>query len=107
MVNIMKFWTPLLMMFLCVVLLSVLGGMKEKHNHRGELLLPECWGWPTLQECAKRCSRTFRCIEINHTCCWAYCGNICWENTGEECSPEHQEMPHMSRFSPWEDWFSE
>ena len=38
MVNSMKCWTPLLMMFLCMVLLSVLGGMKEKHNHRW-------WGW--------------------------------------------------------------
>ncbi|XP_007185461.1 protein WFDC11 isoform X3 [Balaenoptera acutorostrata] len=81
MVNSMKCWTPLLMMFLCMVLLSVLGGMKEKHNHRGELLLQECWGQPTVQECAKKCSRTFRCVEINHTCCWTYCGNICWENT--------------------------
>ncbi|KAM9058997.1 protein WFDC11-like isoform 5-T6 [Megaptera novaeangliae] len=81
MVNSMKCWTPLLVMFLCMVLLSVLGGMKEKHNRRGELLLQECWGQPTVQECAKKCSRTFRCVEINHTCCWTYCGNICWENT--------------------------
>ena len=50
-------------------------------NFRGELLLQECWGQPTVQECAKKCSRTFRCVEINHTCCWTYCGNICWENT--------------------------
>ncbi|KAM9058996.1 protein WFDC11-like isoform 4-T5 [Megaptera novaeangliae] len=84
MVNSMKCWTPLLVMFLCMVLLSVLGGMKEKHNRRGELLLQECWGQPTVQECAKKCSRTFRCVEINHTCCWTYCGNICWENTHRE-----------------------
>lgn len=37
-VNIMKFWTPLLMIFLCMVLLSVLGGVKERHSSRW-------WGW--------------------------------------------------------------
>uniref|UniRef100_A0A8C3YHE2 WAP four-disulfide core domain 11 n=1 Tax=Catagonus wagneri TaxID=51154 RepID=A0A8C3YHE2_9CETA len=78
MVNIMKLWTPLLMTFLCMVLLSVLGAMKEKHSRK--LLLQECWGLPNVQECDKRCSRSFRCVGINHTCCWTYCGNICWEN---------------------------
>ncbi|KAM9681887.1 protein WFDC11 isoform 1-T2 [Dama dama] len=80
MVNIMKFWTPLPVMFLCMVLLSVLGGVKERYN-RGELFLDECWGEPTIRDCSKRCSRSFRCVKINHTCCWTYCGNICWENT--------------------------
>eukprot|EP00070_Physeter_catodon_P047180 XP_028354074.1 uncharacterized protein LOC114483934 isoform X2 [Physeter catodon] len=94
----MKCWTPLLMMFLCMVLLSVLGGMKEKHNRRGELLLQECWGQPTVQECAKQCSRTFRCVEINHTCCWTYCGNICWENTATP--PPHQPPTSPSRKRP-------
>ncbi|XP_054945832.1 uncharacterized protein [Physeter macrocephalus] len=87
------------MMFLCMVLLSVLGGMKEKHNRRGELLLQECWGQPTVQECAKQCSRTFRCVEINHTCCWTYCGNICWENTDPPwaCSSRAQRSRMGSR----------
>ncbi|XP_066870306.1 uncharacterized protein [Kogia breviceps] len=97
MVNSMKCWTPLLMMFLCMVLLSVLGGIKEKHNCRGELLLQECWGRPTVQECAKKCSRTFKCVEINHTCCWTYCGNICWENTA---TPPHQPPTSPSRKRP-------
>ncbi|XP_061293745.1 protein WFDC11 [Bos javanicus] len=48
---------------------------------RRELLLQECWGQPTIRECNNRCSRNFRCVKINHTCCWTYCGNICWENT--------------------------
>ena len=30
----MKFWIPLLMMFLCMVLLSVLGGVKERYSSR-------------------------------------------------------------------------
>ena len=38
MVSIMKFWIPLLMMFLCMVLLSVLGGVKERYSSRW-------WGW--------------------------------------------------------------
>ncbi|XP_005688660.3 PREDICTED: protein WFDC11 [Capra hircus] len=80
-VNIMKFWTPLLMIFLCMVLLSVLGGVKERHSSRGDLFLQECWGDPTIRECKNRCSKNFRCVKINHTCCWTYCGNICWENT--------------------------
>ncbi|XP_070657872.1 protein WFDC11 isoform X1 [Bos indicus] len=81
MVNIMKFGTPLLMMLLCMVLLSVLGGVKERYSSRRELLLQECWGQPTIRECNNKCSRNFRCVKINHTCCWTYCGNICWENT--------------------------
>lgn len=42
-VNIMKFWTPLLMMFLCMVLLSVLGRVKERYNR--------WWGWIEDQKC--------------------------------------------------------
>uniref|UniRef100_A0A8C2RCE2 Protein WFDC11 n=1 Tax=Capra hircus TaxID=9925 RepID=A0A8C2RCE2_CAPHI len=48
---------------------------------RGDLFLQECWGDPTIRECKNRCSKNFRCVKINHTCCWTYCGNICWENT--------------------------
>eukprot|EP00069_Balaena_mysticetus_P009520 bmy_06269T0 len=68
-------------------------------NFRGELLLQECWGQPTVQECAKKCSRTFRCVEINHTCCWTYCGNICWENTDPPwaCSSRTQRSRMGSR----------
>ncbi|XP_006202764.1 protein WFDC11 [Vicugna pacos] len=80
MVSIMKLWTPLLVTLVCTVLLSVLGGMKEKHTHGEEMLLAECWGEPKIHECAKKCTRTFKCLERNHTCCWTYCGNICWEN---------------------------
>ncbi|XP_020933640.1 protein WFDC11 isoform X1 [Sus scrofa] len=81
MVNVMKLWTPLLMTLLCVVLLSARGAIKEKHSNREKSLLQECWGLPNVHECDKRCSRTFRCVDINHTCCWTYCGNICWKNT--------------------------
>lgn len=49
-----------------------------------ELLLEECWGQPKANDCAKKCSRTFKCIYKNHTCCWTYCGNICVEN-GVSC----------------------
>uniref|UniRef100_A0A8D1V8K8 WAP four-disulfide core domain 11 n=1 Tax=Sus scrofa TaxID=9823 RepID=A0A8D1V8K8_PIG len=78
---VMKLWTPLLMTLLCVVLLSARGAIKEKHSNREKSLLQECWGLPNVHECDKRCSRTFRCVDINHTCCWTYCGNICWKNT--------------------------
>ncbi|XP_077622829.1 protein WFDC11 [Crocuta crocuta] len=78
-VSIMKLWTPQLMIFLCMVLLSVLGGMKKKHSW-DETLIEECWGDPTVVECTKKCSRTFKCVDKNHTCCWTYCGNICWKN---------------------------
>lgn len=50
-------------------------------DFREKSLLQECWGLPNVHECDKRCSRTFRCVDINHTCCWTYCGNICWKNT--------------------------
>lgn len=49
-----------------------------------ELLLEECWGQPKANDCSKKCSRTFKCIHRNHTCCWTYCGNICAEN-GVSC----------------------
>ncbi|XP_058419400.1 protein WFDC11-like [Diceros bicornis minor] len=78
-VSIMKLRPPLLMTFLCMVLLSVLGGIKKKHG-QDEMLIEECWGDPMVYECTKKCSRTFRCVDINHTCCWSYCGNICWKN---------------------------
>ncbi|XP_025788405.1 protein WFDC11-like [Puma concolor] len=78
-VSIMKLWTPQLMTFLCMVLLSVLGVIKEKHSW-AEMLLEECWGQPNVLECTKKCSGTFKCINKNHTCCWTYCGNICWKN---------------------------
>ncbi|XP_005604723.1 protein WFDC11 [Equus asinus] len=78
MVSIMKIWTPLIMTSLCMVLLPVLGGMKQRPS-LGDMLTEECWGEPTIRECNKRCSRSFKCIAVNHTCCWTYCGNICWE----------------------------
>ncbi|XP_053429739.1 protein WFDC11 [Nycticebus coucang] len=89
MVNIMKLWIPLLMTFFCVVPLFVLGGVK-RHYKWGELLIEECWGQPKVEECTKKCSRTFKCKEQNHTCCWTYCGNICWEN---EITLERQLTP--------------
>ncbi|XP_003787872.1 protein WFDC11 [Otolemur garnettii] len=79
MVNIMKLWISLVMTFVCVVPLFVLGSLR-KPNEKGELQLAECWGQPNVEECTKTCSRTFKCKEPNHTCCWTYCGNICWEN---------------------------
>nr|XP_048297419.1 protein WFDC11 [Myodes glareolus] len=73
---------PLLpsVVFLCMLLLlTALGGRKKPYSQK-ELLLEECWGQPKANNCAKKCSRTFKCIYRNHTCCWTYCGNICVEN---------------------------
>ncbi|CAH6776810.1 protein WFDC11 [Phodopus roborovskii] len=73
---------PLLLLFavlLCMLLLPALGGNKKKKYSQGELLLEECWGQPKANDCTKRCSRTFKCVYRNHTCCWTYCGNICAE----------------------------
>ncbi|XP_008561599.1 PREDICTED: protein WFDC11 [Galeopterus variegatus] len=78
MVSIMMPWITLLMGFFCMVL-SVLGEMKKKHNFQ-ELLIEECWGQPNVKECTNKCSRHFKCRDINQKCCWTYCGNICWEN---------------------------
>eukprot|EP00071_Canis_lupus_P031190 XP_022264747.1 uncharacterized protein LOC102153638 [Canis lupus familiaris] len=78
-VSIMKLWTPQLMIFFCMVLLSVLGVLKEKHS-RDERLIEECWGEPNVIECTRKCSRALRCSNKNYTCCWTYCGNICWKN---------------------------
>ncbi|XP_072657326.1 protein WFDC11-like isoform X1 [Canis lupus baileyi] len=75
----MKLWTPQLMIFFCMVLLSVLGVLKEKHS-RDERLIEECWGEPNVIECTRKCSRALRCSNKNYTCCWTYCGNICWKN---------------------------
>nr|XP_020023602.1 protein WFDC11 [Castor canadensis] len=75
----MRPWSPLCMMLLCVVLLSVLGEMKTRYN-RGKMLIEECWLDPNAEDCTKKCSKTFRCFLQNHTCCWAYCGDICLEN---------------------------
>ncbi|XP_047397085.1 protein WFDC11-like [Sciurus carolinensis] len=75
----MKSWAPLFMTFLCMVLLSVQGEMRPKQDG-GEHLVEECWGEPDVKDCTKKCSRTFKCAHKNHTCCWSYCGNICWAN---------------------------
>ncbi|XP_055451907.1 protein WFDC11-like [Psammomys obesus] len=68
--------------FLCLLLLLLpplaQGGRKQKYAP-GELLLEECWGQPKANDCAKKCSRTFKCVHRGHTCCWTYCGNICAE----------------------------
>ncbi|XP_029775059.1 uncharacterized protein LOC115275437 isoform X2 [Suricata suricatta] len=45
----------------------------------GNSLLEECWGLPKAVECTIKCSRTFSCVNKNHTCCWTYCGNVCWK----------------------------
>ncbi|XP_077012691.1 protein WFDC11-like [Tamandua tetradactyla] len=78
-VGIMKPWTPLCMTFLCLVLLSVLGGMRKNHG-KGEDLLEQCWGDPKVEDCNRKCSRNFKCENRNYNCCWTYCGNICWKN---------------------------
>ncbi|XP_008159410.2 protein WFDC11 [Eptesicus fuscus] len=80
MVSIMKFWTPLLMAFLYMVLLSVLGEIKQRSTFksRDKTLIEECWGEPNIDDCTKKCSKTFICVRVNYTCCWTYCGNICW-----------------------------
>uniref|UniRef100_A0A8C0KMF0 WAP four-disulfide core domain 11 n=1 Tax=Canis lupus dingo TaxID=286419 RepID=A0A8C0KMF0_CANLU len=86
----MKLWTPQLMIFFCMVLLSVLGVLKEKHISfhlmsitGDERLIEECWGEPNVIECTRKCSRALRCSNKNYTCCWTYCGNICWKNEKE------------------------
>ncbi|XP_028724447.1 protein WFDC11-like [Peromyscus leucopus] len=66
----------LLVLFLCVLLLPAPGWKKKKYSQR-ELSLQECWGQPKVNDCRKKCSRRFRCLQKNHTCCWTYCGNIC------------------------------
>ncbi|XP_054366105.1 protein WFDC11 isoform X5 [Mirounga angustirostris] len=78
-VSIMKLWTPQLVTFLCMELLSVLGVMKEKYSW-DEMFIEECWGEPSVIECTKKCSRALKCTNKNYTCCWTYCGNICWKN---------------------------
>nr|XP_027809969.1 protein WFDC11 [Marmota flaviventris] len=82
-VSIMKSRIPLYLTFLCVVLLSVLGEMKSKHDG-DDLLVEECSGEPNIVDCAQKCSRTFKCAQKNHVCCWTYCGNICWEKENLE-----------------------
>ncbi|XP_036100568.1 protein WFDC11 [Molossus molossus] len=79
MVSIMKLWTPLLVTVLCMVLLSVLGDLKEKPIDRDNTLIEECWGYPNIHDCTKKCSKTFKCSKKNYICCWTYCGNICWQ----------------------------
>ncbi|XP_011367699.1 protein WFDC11 [Pteropus vampyrus] len=79
MVGIMKLWTSLHMTFLCMALLSVLGGFKENRVPGDERLIEECWGSPNIRDCAKKCSTTLKCGNMNRTCCWTYCGNICWK----------------------------
>nr|XP_019605185.1 PREDICTED: protein WFDC11 [Rhinolophus sinicus] len=81
MVSVMKLWTPLHVTLLCTVLLSVLGAMKEKTVIGDKTFIGECWGHPSVHECTKKCSKSLRCINTNHTCCWTYCGNICWKTT--------------------------
>uniref|UniRef100_A0A8C9PBE2 Protein WFDC11 n=1 Tax=Spermophilus dauricus TaxID=99837 RepID=A0A8C9PBE2_SPEDA len=86
-VSIMKSQIPLYLTFLCGVLLSVLGEMKSQHDD--DLLVEECSGEPNIVDCAKKCSRTFKCAQKNHVCCWTYCGNICWEKCEERAeSPQ-------------------
>ncbi|XP_004687089.1 PREDICTED: protein WFDC11 [Condylura cristata] len=72
----MKFWTSVLMASFCVTLLSVMGGLKENYADI-EMIIEECRGEANVQQCAKRCSKTFKCADVNHTCCWTHCGNIC------------------------------
>ncbi|XP_053783380.1 protein WFDC11, partial [Desmodus rotundus] len=78
-VSIMKLWTPLLTTFLCAVLLSTLAEIKEKPGEK--MFIEECWGNPSIRECTRKCSKSFKCASVNYTCCWTYCGNICWKTT--------------------------
>uniref|UniRef100_G1TK08 WAP four-disulfide core domain 11 n=1 Tax=Oryctolagus cuniculus TaxID=9986 RepID=G1TK08_RABIT len=77
MVSTMKLRTPLVLAFFCLVLPTVLGEMKKRYS-KEELLIVECWGEPTVSDCRNKCSRSFKCFQENHTCCWTYCGDICW-----------------------------
>ncbi|XP_066093279.1 uncharacterized protein [Saccopteryx bilineata] len=78
-VGTMKLWISLLMTSLCMVLLSVLGEIKERPGKGNKELIEECWGDPNVNECSKKCSKSFKCVNVNYTCCWTYCGNICWK----------------------------
>ncbi|XP_029775062.1 uncharacterized protein LOC115275437 isoform X5 [Suricata suricatta] len=71
MISIMKLWTPQLMI--------LLSSSRITSITVGNSLLEECWGLPKAVECTIKCSRTFSCVNKNHTCCWTYCGNVCWK----------------------------
>ncbi|XP_035865356.1 protein WFDC11, partial [Phyllostomus discolor] len=92
-VSIMKLWTPLLMTFLCVALLSVLAEIKDRPRIGDKTgLIEECWGHPNIIDCTRKCSKLFKCARVNHTCCWTYCGNICWKTVvswGTRAGPCH------------------
>ncbi|XP_036085247.1 protein WFDC11 [Rousettus aegyptiacus] len=80
MVGIMKLWTSLPVIFLCMALLSVLGAIRKKPVPGEKTRILECWGGPNAQDCTKKCSRALRCRNVSEACCWTYCGNICWKN---------------------------
>ncbi|KAI5947488.1 protein WFDC9 [Manis javanica] len=40
----------------------------------------QCWVQPPLKYCRKRCTKSQGCLQLNYTCCWTYCGNICLDN---------------------------
>uniref|UniRef100_A0A8C5LBG7 WAP four-disulfide core domain 11 n=1 Tax=Jaculus jaculus TaxID=51337 RepID=A0A8C5LBG7_JACJA len=61
------------------MLRPALGGIRRQYSSQ-QLSLEECWGLPRVKDCSRKCSRTFKCMRVNHTCCWSYCGNICAEN---------------------------
>ncbi|XP_058989531.1 protein WFDC9 [Mustela nigripes] len=95
-----KPWVLLLIMLIyrVVMLLPVLGGLKNKTFFMGEWiyhlplstiyhLIPvgrtvteQCWVQPPLKYCAKRCTKLLECLSLNHTCCWTFCGNVCLDN---------------------------
>ncbi|XP_011367700.1 protein WFDC9 [Pteropus medius] len=81
----MKPWVlPLIMLIYGVVmLLPVLGGIKNKHptgftDDTEET--EQCWVQPPERFCEERCTRSLTCLQPNHTCCWTFCGNICLDN---------------------------
>ncbi|XP_019492453.1 PREDICTED: protein WFDC9 [Hipposideros armiger] len=79
----MKPWVLLLIILICgvVTLLPVLGGIRRNHDFPVERRETEqCWVQPPPQHCEKRCSKSHGCMDVNHTCCWTFCGEICLDN---------------------------
>ncbi|XP_014643067.1 PREDICTED: protein WFDC9-like [Ceratotherium simum simum] len=78
----MKPWVRLLVMLNCEVLmlLSVLGSLRNKPSCRMVREIGQCWVQPPLEYCRKRCTKVQGCLYPNHTCCWTFCGNICLDN---------------------------
>ncbi|XP_058535863.1 protein WFDC11 [Ochotona princeps] len=82
-ISIMKLWTPLFLTCFCLLLLSVLGDLQGSAPSRRKWLIQECWGEPKTRDCLRKCTRNYKCFHAEFTCCWSYCGDICWRTPDE------------------------